>query len=93
MNYILHRVNHSVWFGKGNFHTNTIEGLWATVKRISHHFSGLNFNILKEIENDGICIQDYIDGSVCYCLLMRDIERKKLNEEQSLNMLFTILKI
>ena len=25
--FILHRVNHSVWFGKGIFHTNTVEGL------------------------------------------------------------------
>ena len=27
MGYILHRVNHSVWFGQGLFHTNTVEGL------------------------------------------------------------------
>ena len=25
--YILHKVNHSVWFGSGLFHTNNIEGL------------------------------------------------------------------
>ena len=25
MGFILHKVNHSIWFGKGSFHTNTIE--------------------------------------------------------------------
>ena len=27
MDFVLHRVNHSVWFSQGRFHTNTIEGL------------------------------------------------------------------
>jgi hypothetical protein len=31
--YILHRVNHSVWFGQGSFHTNNIEGVLSRVKR------------------------------------------------------------
>ena len=41
MGYILHRVNHSVWFGQGLFHTNSIEGLWSQIKRLSNNFSGL----------------------------------------------------
>ena len=45
--YRLHRVNHSVWFGQGYFHTNTFEGLWSTIKRINNNFSGLNNNLIK----------------------------------------------
>ena len=32
LGYYLHRVNHSYWFGRGNFHINTIERLWAQIK-------------------------------------------------------------
>jgi len=37
--FYLHRVNHSIWWGKGLFTTNTIEDLWSTLKRISNYFS------------------------------------------------------
>ena len=30
--YYLHKVNHSIWFGRGNFNTNSIEGLWSCIK-------------------------------------------------------------
>ena len=30
----LNKLNHSVWFGQGLFHTNTVEGLWSQIKRI-----------------------------------------------------------
>ena len=38
LGYVLHRVNHSVLFGQGRFQTNSIEGLWACLKRISNNF-------------------------------------------------------
>ena len=28
----LHKVNHSVWFDQGHFHTNSIEGTWSRIK-------------------------------------------------------------
>ena len=34
MGFILKRVNHSVWFGAGILHTNTIESLWHQIKLI-----------------------------------------------------------
>lgn len=40
-NYILKRVNHSVWFGHGSFHTNTIEGLCSQLKGLIYNFSGI----------------------------------------------------
>jgi len=61
MDFILHRVNHSVWFGAGHFHTNTVEGLWSYIKRITNSFSGLNFKLLTELENEGIEPKDYIN--------------------------------
>ena len=46
MGYVLHRVNHLVWFGQGKFHTNSIEGLWSSIKRISNNFAGVNLKFL-----------------------------------------------
>ena len=39
MGFVLHRANHSVWFGQGLFHPNIIEGIWACLKRLSNNFS------------------------------------------------------
>ena len=51
--YILKRVNHSVWFWYGQFHTNTIEGLWSHVKRLTKNFSGLTKTKIDNIlDND-----------------------------------------
>ena len=75
INYILHRVNHSVWFGQGMFHTNTVEGLWSCIKRISNGFSGINFGLLSDLEKEGIDAKSYIDDWLCYCLFMIEIEK------------------
>ena len=49
LGFVLHRVNHSIWFGSGNFHTNNIEGLWSQIKLISFNFSGININYLEKL--------------------------------------------
>ena len=54
MGFLLKKVNHSIWFGQGLFHTNSIEGLWSSIKRISNHFAGLNIKMLNDLENEGI---------------------------------------
>ena len=77
MGYILHRVNHSVWFGQGLFHTNSIEGLWSQIKRLSNNFSGLTINQLENMENNGINIKNHLDGLICYALFLRMIEKRK----------------
>ena len=46
-------MNHSVWFGQGMFHTNSIEGLWSSIKPISNNFAGINFKILDELGAKG----------------------------------------
>ena len=33
--YFLKRVNHSVWFGYGNFSTNNMRGLWSQINILS----------------------------------------------------------
>ena len=52
--YILYKVNHSVWFGKGTFHTNTIEGVWSSIKRITNSFNGMNEIIYNKFKNNEI---------------------------------------
>ena len=36
--YILKRVNHSVWFWYGQLHINTIDGLWSHAKKLTKKF-------------------------------------------------------
>ena len=42
MGFILKSVNHSICFGAGNLHTNTIESLWHQKKFITNDFSGMS---------------------------------------------------
>ena len=63
MGFILKKVNHSVWFGAGILHTNTIESLWYQIKMITNNFSGLSIEKLKSMfNNDANAIFNYIDG-------------------------------
>ena len=52
--YILKKkVNHSVWFGYGLFHMNTVESLCSQIKYYANHFTGLSIeNLNKEFNND-----------------------------------------
>ena len=70
LGFFLHRVNPSIWFGRGNFHTNNIEGLWSIIKRISNDFAGININYLEKLENDDIDVTAYIDGWICPALFL-----------------------
>ena len=76
LNFILNRVNHSVWFGSGSFYTNTAEGLWLCIKSLSNNFSGLKFHNLSKLEREGINLKDYIDERLCYSLFLRELEKK-----------------
>ena len=92
MGFLLKKVNHSIWFGQGLFYTNSIEGLWSSIKRISNHFAGLNIKMLNDLENEGIDPQKYLDGWICFCLFIRDIEKNKFTEEQAKLYLIDLLK-
>ena len=96
MGYILHRLNHSLWLGQvgqGLFHTNSMEGLWTTIKRLTNNFSGINFIILANLENKGIRQIVFLNGWICFALFLRDCERENYNEELTKNYLIEIIKI
>ena len=46
--FLLKKMNHSVWFRYDDFHTNSIEGLWPQLKRVSHYYTGISVTKLKE---------------------------------------------
>ena len=74
--YILKKVNHSIWFGYGQFHTNTIEGLWSHVKRLTKNFSGLTISKIDAMFDNDKDKKNYLDGWLSYCLLLREFEKK-----------------
>ena len=55
------------------FHTNSIEGQ-SFFKRISNNCSQINY-----LEVNGINIKDYLDGWICFCLFITEIEKKRFN--------------
>ena len=94
MGYILKKVNHSVWFGMGLLHTNTIESLWHQIKLITQNFSGLNIeNLIKSINDDNDKIINYLDCWFCYALLIREFNINKLTLGYRINLLSNYLII
>ena len=88
LGYILKRVNHSVWFGYGLFHTNMVESLWSQIKYYANHFTGLSIeNLNKEFKSDETLIQEYLDGWITYALLLREFKRKRLSWIQRIHLL------
>ena len=63
--YILYKLSQSVWFGTGNVHTNTIEGVWSAIKRIINNFNGLNGSIYNKFQNKEIEFTNYVNGCIC----------------------------
>ena len=93
MGYILKRVNHSVWFGYGLFHTNNVESLWGQIKRYSNNFSDISIDRLNtKFNNNENLIKDYLDGWICYSLFLRHMIRKKLPWNDRINYLCQFLE-
>ena len=94
LGYILKGVNHSIWFGEGSLHNNTIELLWSQIKNITQNFSGLVVDLLKKkFNNKEIEITNYIYGWLYFALLLRDFRRLKLNINDKINLINNYLKI
>lgn len=94
LGYVLKRINHSVWFGYGLFHTNTIEGLWSKIKKYSGDFSGISIdNLKKNFNNNNNLIKSYLDGWITYSLLIREFKHRKLSWPQRINLLCEYLNI
>ena len=72
LGYILYKVNHSISFGYGQFHTNSIENTWSKLKRLTYSFNGLNSNIFNTRQN--INNKDYFNGWICTGLFFMKCE-------------------
>ena len=92
MGYKLNRVNHSIWFGQGAFHTNTIEGVWSKLKRLEDNFICLSEKILSEYEKKGINRMDYVNGWICKSLFFIKCEHLKLGDNGKRHLLAKYLK-
>ena len=94
LGFILKKVNHSIWFGFGSFHTNTVESLWSNIKKNANNFAGISIdNLKKNFNNNEKMITKYLDGWITYSLLLRDFMRKRLSWSQRSNYLIHYLKI
>ena len=78
MGFILHRINHSISFGQGINHTNTIEGVWSRLKRLCDCFNGLNGNQFYFNNNHNCNDTDYFNGYICAGIFFMDCEKNKL---------------
>jgi len=47
LGFILKKFSHSVWFGYGLFHTNTLESLWSQIKTYTHNFTRISIENLN----------------------------------------------
>ena len=60
--------------GYFNINTNTIEGVWSRLKRVTNHFTGYNGMMFNKMEEKGINITDYINGIICTRLFYMEAE-------------------
>lgn len=88
--FILPRVNHSIWFGRGTFYTNTIEGVWSKIKRFTNNFSGLNGNVVNKLSLQGIDINDYFNDWICSAYVFMKAEHLALPENKKNNLFASI---
>ena len=73
LGFFLHMESHNIWLGRGNFHTNNIEGLWSIIKRISNDFAGININYLEKLENDNIEVTEYNNRWIWIALFLENV--------------------
>ena len=91
LGYKLYKVNHSVLFGKGHFHTNSIESTWSRLKRLTKSFNGLNgniFNTRKEFSN-----REYFDGWICTGIFFMQCESRQLALNEKKTFLIDFIKV
>ena len=92
MGYKLRRINHSVWFGQGSFHTNNVEGVWSKLKRLPDNFSGLTGKVIEEYEKKVINRFDYVNGWICKGLFFMKLEHLNLGDNAKRKLLAKYLK-
>ena len=75
MGLILKGVNHSVWFCRGSFHTNDIEGFLSRIKKIQNNFSDISIELIKRNYPNDNDKKNYLNDYIAYILFLRDIEK------------------
>ena len=75
------------------FHTNSIEGLWSKIKRLTNDFSDISLKVISNLEKRGENIKNYLDAWIVYALFLRDIEKLNLSTLDSQKYLCDIFKI
>ena len=78
MGFILHRINHSISFGQGINHKNTVEGIWSRLKRLCDCFNGLNGKQFYFNNNHNLNDYDYFNGYICAGIFYMDCEKNNL---------------
>ena len=92
MGFILQRINHSISFGQGLNHTNTIEGIWSRLKRLCDCFNGLNGKQFYFNNNHNCYDTDYFNGYICPGIFFMDCEMNILSLKSKGEYLFHLLK-
>ena len=93
LGFILYRVNHSQWFGQGNFHTNTVEGVWSQLKRLTHNFNGINGKLYYSDNIDEINTEIYFNSWICYGLFFMKCEKLNIGLNKKKELLLNFLKL
>ena len=53
-----------------------IEGLWSHIKRLTKNFTGLTITKINSMFDNDNEKKKYLDGWLCYGLLLRECEKK-----------------
>ena len=93
LGFILYRVNHSRWFGQGSFHTNTVEGVWSQLKRLTHNFNGINGKLFYSDNIDELNTEIYFNSWICYGLFFMKCENLKIGVNKKKELLLNYLKL
>jgi len=58
------------------------------IKRLGKTFKDISINKLNESFNNDKDKISYLNGWICYCLMIREMERKKLDRNDRINLLY-----
>ena len=72
--------------------TNTIEGVWSKIKRLTDDFNGLNEIIYNKYGNNSDNFNDYINGWICIALYYMKCKHLELGVNGKINLLKDYLK-
>lgn len=94
MGYILYKKSHSICFGAASFHTNSVEGVWSKIKRVTENLNGMNGSIFKKFDNNNFeSTSYYINGWIYKGLFFVKCEHLNFGDHAKIELLKKYLKI